>query len=127
MKRWLPDARGWIDAALLVALSGLALAGLAAASYAALILGLKRFSDAGDPIHIVLWQSAVAAVVLLPAFGPTLTHSLSARSWLYLVLLGVVLTGVSGLIYVAAIRAVPARAMASRRSARSSASRRTRP
>ena len=27
--RWLPDARGWIDAALLVALSGLALAGLA--------------------------------------------------------------------------------------------------
>jgi len=87
---------------------GLLLAGLAAVSYAAMILGMKRWSGREDPVRVVFWQAAVAAIALLPAAVPTLHHSLDARQWGYLVLLGFVLTGVSGLIFVSAIRWVPA-------------------
>lgn len=88
--------------------AGLVLASLAAVSYAAMILGMKRWSGREDPVRVVFWQTAVAALALLPAAIPTLHHSLDLRQWGYLVLLGFVLTGVSGLIFVRAIRWVPA-------------------
>lgn len=87
---------------------GLALAALAAASYAAIVLGLKRYAAAEDPLRIAFWQSAVAAVVLIPAAPLTLGHRLDALDWGYILLLGVVLTGASGWIFLRAIRAVPA-------------------
>ncbi len=65
MKRWLPDARGWIDAALLVALSGLALAGLAPtfAGVAFWLVGM-----AGVVLGVVLVR--VAAVLGWPFIAP---------------------------------------------------------
>jgi DME family drug/metabolite transporter len=87
---------------------GLVLAGASAVSYAFLITCLKRWSAGVETVRVVLWQSIVAAVVLSP-FAVTADHGgLGAREWLYLVLLGVVLTGLSGLAYVSALRWVAA-------------------
>jgi drug/metabolite transporter, DME family len=87
--------------------AGLGLALLAAVSYAFLIVGIKRWGAGVEPARIVFWQSLVAAVVLAP-FALTADHAaLSARAWAYLVVLGVVLTGLSGLVYVSALRWVP--------------------
>jgi DME family drug/metabolite transporter len=87
---------------------GLGLAGASAISYAFLITCLKRWGAGTEPVRLVLWQAIVAAVVLSP-FAVTADHGgLDARDWLYLLLLGVVLTGLSGLVYVSALRSVPA-------------------
>jgi DME family drug/metabolite transporter len=87
---------------------GLVLAGASAVSYAFLITCLKRWGAGTEPVRVVLWQSTVAAVVLSP-FAVTVDHSaLGARDWLYIGVLGVVLTGLSGLVYVSALRSVAA-------------------
>jgi len=60
-----------------------------------------------EPVTIVLYQSLTAAVVLLPA-ALIADYTLTAAQFGYLALLGVGLTGISGVIYISALRWVPA-------------------
>lgn len=87
---------------------GIGLATLAAVSYAFLILGLKRWAGKVDPASIALWHCMIAAVVLSPAAFTSAYGALDVREVLYVVLLGVVLTGASALVYMSALRTVPA-------------------
>jgi drug/metabolite transporter, DME family len=87
---------------------GVALGAGAAVTYALMILLLKRSGVAADPVRTVFWQSLAAAVLLAPFAAVADYGGLDARQWAYVVLLGVVLTGLSGLIFVAALHLVPA-------------------
>jgi DME family drug/metabolite transporter len=83
--------------------------GLAAAvSYALMIVLIKRTGVGADPVRTVVWQSAAAAAVLSPAAIVADYGGIDAGQWGYILLLGVVLTGISGLIFVAALHVVPA-------------------
>jgi drug/metabolite transporter (DMT)-like permease len=86
---------------------GVALALLAAVSFALLIVLLKKYATAVDPFTVVLYESVTAATVLSPAavFGD---YSLGGEELGYLLLLGLVLTAATGVLYVAALRFVPA-------------------
>jgi drug/metabolite transporter (DMT)-like permease len=86
---------------------GVALAVAAATSYAGLIVCLKRFASQFDPRSVVFWHLTTAAVLVSPA-AVVADYSLGAREVLYLVLLGVVLTGLVAVFYVGAVRFVPA-------------------
>lgn len=86
---------------------GVLLAVGAAVSMALLVVLLKRFASATDPMTAVVYLDGTATVLLWPALVFP-QYELSARSIGYLLLLGVVLTGVSGVIYVLAIRWIPA-------------------
>jgi drug/metabolite transporter (DMT)-like permease len=90
-----------------VRLPGIALAVLAALSFALLVVLLKRYAAEVDPVTVVLYEDAVGALVLWPAavFGE---YQLGATEIGYLFLLGAVLTGAAGIVYVAALRWVPA-------------------
>src|SRR5918999_4227130 len=84
---------------------GLALA--AAVTMAFLIVLLKRFGAGTDPVTVVFYESLVATLVLLP-FGLLESYEVSGSDAAYLAILGVVLSGVVGVIYVAALRSVAA-------------------
>jgi drug/metabolite transporter (DMT)-like permease len=86
---------------------GVVLAVLAAITYAFLIVLLKKYAANVDPVTVVLYEAIVASVVLSPAalLGD---YSLGAREVGYLLLLGVLLTGLAGIVYVGALRWVPA-------------------
>jgi DME family drug/metabolite transporter len=86
---------------------GVALALAAAVTMAFLIVLLKRFGADTDPVTVVFYESLVATLVLLP-FGLFQSYEVTAGDAAYLVILGVVLSGVVGVIYVAALRAVAA-------------------
>ena len=86
---------------------GVVLALGAAVSYAVLIILVKRVAADVEPVTIVLYQSLTAAVVLLPA-ALIADYTLTAAQFGYLALLGVGLTGISGVIYISALRWVPA-------------------
>ena len=87
---------------------GVVLGLLAAASYGLMIVLIKRVGAGADPVRTVLWQSVAAAVVLSPAAALAHYGGLDAGQWGRILLLGVVLTGISGLIFVAALHVVPA-------------------
>ena len=85
---------------------GVALAVLAAVSFAFLLVLLKRYAAGVDPLTWVLWESLAAAAVLWPA---ALAGGLPAAADLgYLLFLGLFLTGALSVVFVAAIRHVPA-------------------
>jgi drug/metabolite transporter, DME family len=86
---------------------GVALALAAAVTMAFLIVLLKRFGAGTDPVTVVFYESLVATLVLLP-FGIFESYDVSASDAAYLAILGVVLSGVVGVIYVAALRNVAA-------------------
>jgi|SRR5918999_817755 DME family drug/metabolite transporter len=86
---------------------GVALALGAAVTMAFLIVLLKRFSAGTDPVTVVFYESLVATAVLLP-FGLFQSYEVSAGDAAYLAILGVVLSGVVGIVYVTALRAVAA-------------------
>lgn len=88
--------------------AGIILATLAAISYAFLILGLKRWASDVEPARVALWHTLTAAVVMSPAAITSAYGGLDGREILYVVLLGVVLTGASAFVYLTALRAVPA-------------------
>jgi drug/metabolite transporter (DMT)-like permease len=90
-----------------VRLDGVLLAVGAAISMALLVVALKRFASEPDPRTVVVYLDGAAALLLWPALVFP-DYSLSAGSIGYLLLLGVVLTGLAGLIYVIAIRWIPA-------------------
>ncbi|MEA2308487.1 MAG: hypothetical protein QOG41_982 [Thermoleophilaceae bacterium] len=87
--------------------AGIALALGAAVTYALFIVLLKRWTADVNPLTVVMWQAAAAALVLSPA-AVAGGYSLGARELGYLALLGVAITGVTGVIYVLALRHVPA-------------------
>jgi DME family drug/metabolite transporter len=90
-----------------VRLAGVILALLAAITYAFLIVSLKRFAGAIEPVTVVFWQSVAATAVLAPA-AAVAPPDLDAESAGYLLALGVALTGVTGVLYVAALRWIAA-------------------
>jgi len=85
---------------------GVALAVGAAISMALLVVLLKLYADR-DPINVVVYLDGTATALLWPALVIP-EYTVSAASWGYLLLLGVVLTGWSGLLYLLALRWVPA-------------------
>ncbi|MDX6666798.1 MAG: drug/metabolite transporter, family [Solirubrobacteraceae bacterium] len=87
---------------------GVVLALGAAVSYAVLIVLIKRWAAAIDPLTVVVYQDATAAAVLSPALLFTSFGGLDAVGVGYLLALGVLLTGVVGALYIAALRWVPA-------------------
>jgi DME family drug/metabolite transporter len=87
--------------------SGLGLALLAALLYALLIVLLKRWAHDTHPLTAAVWQSVAATVVLLPP-GLAGHVSFTPRDIGYLVVLGVVISGLTGVAYLAALRFVPA-------------------
>lgn len=91
-----------------VRLFGVVLAVLAAITYALLIVLIKRWASDVHPMTLVTWQEATSAVVLAPSLVFTSFDGLSGGELGYLVVLGVALTGLSGVVYVAALRWVPA-------------------
>ena len=87
--------------------AGIGLALLAAVTYAVFVVLLKRFAAEVSPLTIQFWQAGAAALALSPgalAGG----YSLGGRELAYLALLGVVITGLTGVAYVLALRLVPA-------------------
>ncbi len=91
-----------------VRLPGVVLAVFAAITYALMIVGLKRFGSEVHPTTVIVWQEGVAALVLSPALLFSDLGSLSGGDIGYLLLLGIVLTGLTGVLYVAGLRWVPA-------------------
>jgi drug/metabolite transporter (DMT)-like permease len=87
--------------------AGIALALGAAVTYALIIVLLKRWTADVNPLTVVIWQGLAAAVVLSPA-ALAGGYSLGARELGYLALLGVAITGVTGVVYVLALRVIPA-------------------
>jgi DME family drug/metabolite transporter len=88
--------------------AGVALAVLAAISYALLIVGAKRVAATEEPVRMALWQYCVASVLLAPAALTAGYGRLDTADVAYLVILGVALTGLSGVLYLRALRSVPA-------------------
>jgi drug/metabolite transporter (DMT)-like permease len=88
--------------------TGVVLAVFAAITYAFLIVLLKRWGADVHPTTVIVWQEGTAAVVLAPSLLFAHYGSVGATQVGYLLLLGVVLTGVTGVIYVGALKWVPA-------------------
>ena len=87
--------------------AGVGLALLAAVTYAIFVVLLKRFTAEVSPLTVQMWQAGAAALALSPgalAGG----YSLGGRELAYLALLGVLITGLTGVVYVFALRFVPA-------------------
>jgi drug/metabolite transporter (DMT)-like permease len=87
--------------------AGIGLALLAAITYALVVVLLKRLTANVDPLRVVVWQAAAAALVLSPA-ALAGGYSIGPREAGFLAVLGIVLTGATGVVYVVAIRVVPA-------------------
>ena len=87
---------------------GVALAVGAAISYALLVVLLKKWAAEIHPITVVVYQDATAAVLLAPALALASYDDVALTDVAYLLVLGIVLTGLAGTIYVAALRWVPA-------------------
>jgi drug/metabolite transporter (DMT)-like permease len=88
--------------------TGVVLAVFAAVTYAFLIVLLKRWGADVHPTTVIVWQEGTAALVLSPSLLFAHYDSVGATQVGYLLLLGVVLTGVTGVIYVGALKWVPA-------------------
>jgi drug/metabolite transporter (DMT)-like permease len=87
---------------------GVVLAVFAAITYAVLIVLLKRWASDVHPVTLAAWQDATAALVLSPALLFTSFDGVSGRDVAYLLIMGVLLTGFTGVVYVGALRWVPA-------------------
>ena len=87
--------------------AGVALAIGAAITNALLFVGFKRFAAEVPPVTVVLYETLVAAVVLSPA-ALAGGYALGLAELGYLVVLGVFLTGLVIVVFVAALRDVPA-------------------
>jgi DME family drug/metabolite transporter len=87
---------------------GVVLAIFAAITYALIIVLIKRWAPDVNPLTFVFWQEVTAATVLLPALAFASFDAVGGADVGYLLLLGLLLTGATGVIYVAALRWVPA-------------------
>jgi drug/metabolite transporter (DMT)-like permease len=91
-----------------VRVAGVALAVLAAITYAFLIVLLKRWGSEVHPMTVIVWQEGTASVVLVPSLFLASYDGVAGGDVGYLLLLGIVLTGVTGVVYVGALKWVPA-------------------
>ncbi len=87
---------------------GVVLAVFAAITYAFIIVLIKRWAADVHPMTFVTWQEVTAAVVLSPSLVFASYGHVGGAEVGYLLVLGLVLTGVTGVVYVAALRWVPA-------------------
>lgn len=95
-----PAARGG-DAA------GFAAAAVAAVSFAALVLLVKKIAGFYQPQAVVAWQLCIAAIAVSPALAAGSLHEM-IRAAPTLLALGILHTGVAGILYVGALRIVEA-------------------
>lgn len=87
--------------------TGALLAVGAALSMAVLVIGLKRFSAGENPVTVVVYVYGTATALVAPwLLAPD--YALIASDVGYLLVLGMVLTGWVGLLYVLAVRWIPA-------------------
>jgi drug/metabolite transporter (DMT)-like permease len=91
-----------------VRVTGVVLAVFAAITYAFLIVLLKRWASEVHPMTLITYQEGTAALVLSPALLFASYGGVGGDDIAYLVLLGTVLTGMTGVIYVGALKWVPA-------------------
>jgi len=87
--------------------AGFAGAGIAAVTFAVLVLTLKKLTPHYTPAGITVWQLGIAALALSPVMIGASGHEI-ARAAPTLVTLGVLHTGVTGILYVTALSAVQA-------------------
>jgi len=87
--------------------SGEAFALIAAFTYAALILVAKHMASRVDPITYSLVELAGAALVLAP-FAATAHWGAPSSDWWWLVVLGVVFTGILGPVFIGLLQQLPA-------------------
>ena len=73
-----------------------------------MIVLLKRWAADVHPATIIVWQEGVAAVLLAPALLFANFDSVGAADVGYLLILGIALTAVTGIVYVGALKWVPA-------------------
>ena len=92
------DAAGW---------TGVVLAGSAAALYVVLVLVAKPLAEAYGGARFAFLELAVAGVVLVP-FAATAGWGRPEASWTWLLVLGVVHTGVGVAVYLSALARLPA-------------------
>lgn len=86
---------------------GLVCAAVAAVSFAALVLMLKKLTPHYSPAAITVWQLGFAALLLSPALIGASGNEI-VRAAPSLLALGVVHTGLTGILYVSALSIVPA-------------------
>jgi drug/metabolite transporter (DMT)-like permease len=82
-------------------------AAVAAVSFAVLVLMLKKLTPHYSPAGITVWQLGIAALVVSPVLMGASGHEI-ARAAPTLALLGILHTGVTGMLYVSALRVVQA-------------------
>lgn len=87
---------------------GVALAAGAALAFALLLVLFKRFAGGLDATTVVFWESVVAAVVLSPFALLASYAALDAGQVAAVLVLGVVLSGMVTVMFVTALRWVPA-------------------
>ena len=87
---------------------GVGLALLAALSYGLLIVLVKKWAHHVEPIRVAFTQTLVGALLLSPALVVADYGDMDGTAWAELALLGIVLTGLSGFVYMTAIRWVGA-------------------
>jgi drug/metabolite transporter (DMT)-like permease len=82
----------------------------AALTYAFLIIGVKTVTHHVSPFMLAFWQYVIVAAVLAPFLLRGSRTLPTSEEWPYVVLLGVVLTGAMGALYVWNLRHVTAQA-----------------
>jgi drug/metabolite transporter (DMT)-like permease len=87
---------------------GVVLAILAAITYAFMIVLLKRWASEVHPTTVIVWQEGIAALVLSPALLFADLGGVTGADVAYLLILGIALTGLTGVLYVTGLRWVPA-------------------
>jgi drug/metabolite transporter (DMT)-like permease len=86
---------------------GLLSAGIAAVLFAAVVLTLKKVAPRNPAPAIVVWQLGIAALVVAPSLASASSHEI-LRAAPGLLTLGVLHTGLIGILYVSALSIVPA-------------------
>ena len=87
---------------------GVVLAVLAAITYAFLIVLIKRWAADVHPMTLAVYQDAAATAVLAPALLFASFGDVTGTDIAYLLVMGVALTGLIGVVYLGALRWVPA-------------------
>ena len=82
-------------------------AGVAAVLFAVLVLMLKKAAPGNAPQAVVVWELGIAALVVAPWLAGASAHQI-AHALPGLLTLGVVHTGLIGILYVAALAQLPA-------------------
>jgi drug/metabolite transporter (DMT)-like permease len=88
--------------------AGLAAAGFAAVTFVALVLVAKPLAEELGGLRLTFLQMVIAGTVLLPLAVVTDWSGDGAAGWLWLVVLGLVHTGIGTALYLTALSRVPA-------------------